>query len=248
MKVRWALPAISIFVLQMGAFPSFAQTPEARIWTGIFTDAQAERGKANFNIACVRCHGADLAGQTAPALKGTRFMATWENENLYKIFTKIRDTMPPNFGTLLPDNDKLEVLTYILRTNEFPAGAQELKLDPDALEGIQIVRKGASAVVNNFSVVRVVGCLTPGPDKGWTLKDATDPVLSRDQASTPEELKRADALLPGTQAFRLVSINSFKPEQFSGRKMEAKGLIYKDEKDARINLTSLQEVGTCRNH
>jgi mono/diheme cytochrome c family protein len=248
MRIRWALPAISIFLLQMGVLPGFTQTPEAKIWTGVFTDAQAERGKANFNIACVRCHGADLAGQTAPPLKGTRFITAWENENLYKIFTKIRDTMPPNFGTPLPDNDKLEVLTYILRTNEFPAGAEELKLDVDTLEGIQLVRKGASAVVNNFSVVRVVGCLTPGPDKGWTLKNATDPVLSRDQASTPDELKRADTLAPGTHAFRLVSVNGFKPDQFSGQKMEAKGLIYKDEKDARINVTSLQQVGSCTNH
>jgi S-disulfanyl-L-cysteine oxidoreductase SoxD len=227
------------------AVPCFAQTPEARIWTGIFTNEQAERGKANFNIACVRCHGGDLAGQTAPSLKGPRFIGAWENENLYKIFTKIRDTMPPNFGTPLPDKDKLDVLTYILRTNEFPTGSQELTGDPDVLENIQFVRKGASQVITNFSVVRVIGCLTPGPNNSWTLKHTTEPVLSRDQPSSPDELKRADSQPLGAQAFRLVSVNGFKPDQFSGQKMEAKGLVYKDEKDARLNVTSLQPVGSC---
>jgi S-disulfanyl-L-cysteine oxidoreductase SoxD len=227
------------------AIPGAAQTPEAKIWTGIFTNEQAERGKANFNIACVRCHGADLAGQTAPSLKGPRFIGAWENENLYKIFTKIRDTMPPNFGTILPDNDKLDVLTYILRMNEFPAGSQDLKVDADSLESIQIVRKGATQVITNFSVVRVVGCLTEGPDHSWDLRNTTDPVLSRDQPSTPEELKRADAQPLGTQAFHLVGVKRFKPDQLSGQKIEAKGLFYKDEKDTRLNVTSLQPVGFC---
>ena len=28
-----------------------------RIWQGVFTDAQAERGQTRFNTACIRCHG-----------------------------------------------------------------------------------------------------------------------------------------------------------------------------------------------
>src|SRR4029434_10016818 len=92
-----------------------AQTPVAQIWSGIFTDEQAERGKANFTQSCVRCHGADLAGLTAPSLNGNRFIGAWENENLYKLFVKVRDTMPPNFGTILPDEAKLDVITFILR-------------------------------------------------------------------------------------------------------------------------------------
>ncbi len=234
----------ALVALLLCSVPCFAQS-EARIWTGVFSNEQAERGKANFNIACTRCHGGDLTGQTAPSLKGPRFIGAWENENLYKIFTKIRDTMPPNFGTLLTDNDKLDVLTYILRSNDFPTGQQELKVDPEALETIQIVKKGASQIITNFSVVRVLGCLTPGPNKTWNLSNTTDPILSRDQPSTTDELKRADTQPLGAQSFRLVNINTFKPDQYSGQKMEAKGLYYKDEKDARLNVTSLQPVGAC---
>ena len=222
-----------------------AQAQEARIWTGIFTNEQADRGKADFAQSCTRCHGQDLAGLTAPSLNGNRFITAWENENLYKLFVKIRDTMPPNFGTILTDEAKLDVLTFLLRTNGFPAGAVELKVDAETLENIQVVRKGAVQVVSNFSVVRVVGCLTSGANNTWTLSDTTDPVLSRDQPSTPDELKRAESLAPGSQNFRLVSVAGFNPQQNTGRKVDVKGLLYKDDTEARINVTSLQAVGAC---
>ncbi|HZI50812.1 MAG TPA: c-type cytochrome [Terriglobia bacterium] len=224
---------------------SIARAQEARIWTGIFTDEQADRGKADFAQSCTRCHGQDLAGLTAPSLNGNRFITAWENENLYKLFVKIRDTMPPNFGTILTDEAKLDVMTFLLRTNGYPSGPQELKVDAETLENIQLIRKGAAQVVSNFSVVRVVGCLTSGPNNTWTLSNTTDPVLSRDQASTAEELDRADALPLGKQNFRLVSVAGFDPQQHSGKKIDVKGLLYKDDTDARINVTSLQPVGTC---
>jgi mono/diheme cytochrome c family protein len=222
-----------------------AQAPTAPIWEGIFTDEQAERGKTNFSQSCVRCHGADLAGQTAPSLNGNRFVTAWENETLYKLFVKVRDTMPPNFGTILTDDAKLDVVTYILRTNGYPTGSQELKVDAETLEGIQILRKGASQVVSNFSVVRVIGCLATGPNNSWTLSDATEPVLSRDLASTPEELQRAERLPAGKGKFRLLSIAGFDPARHAGHRMDVKGLIYKDDAESRINVTSLQMVGSC---
>jgi quinoprotein glucose dehydrogenase len=237
--------ALILAAMAVFACASLARAQEARIWTGVFTDEQANRGKADFAQSCTRCHGQDLAGLTAPSLNGNRFITAWENENLYKLFVKIRDTMPPNFGTILTDEAKLDVMTFLLRTNGYPAGSEELKVDPDTLENIQIVRKGAVQVVSNFSVVRVVGCLTPGPNNTWTITNGTDPVLSRDQASTPEELKRAETIPTGKQNFRLVSVAGFNPKEHSGQKMDVKGLLYKDDTDARINVTSLQAVGSC---
>src|SRR5262245_24211558 len=247
MKVRFLPVSVSLlFLFFCGNSTASAQAVEARIWTGIFTNEQAERGKTDFAQSCVRCHGADLAGVTAPSLNGNRFVTAWENESRYKRFTKVRDTMPPNFGTILTDEAKLDVITYILRTNGFPAGSDELRVDPDTLESIQVVRKGASLAVTNFSIVRVVGCLAAGSNHTWMLNDATEPVLARDQASTPEELKRAENVPSGRQSFRLVSISGLKPDQNSGRRVEVKGLLYKDDSDARINVTSLQMVGSCK--
>jgi quinoprotein glucose dehydrogenase len=245
MKLRvFAIFAAVLAIVLSNARVASAQN-EARIWTGVFTDEQADRGKADFAQSCTRCHGQDLAGLTAPSLNGNRFVSAWENENLYKLFVKVRDTMPPNFGTILTDEAKLDVVTFILRTNGFPTGSQELKVDPDTLENIQIVRKGAVQLVSNFSVVRVVGCLTQGQNDTWNLNNTTDPVLARDQASTPEELKRAQTLPAGKQNFRLVNVAGFNPQQNSGQKMDVKGLLYKDDTDARINVTSFQTVGPC---
>jgi hypothetical protein len=70
-------------------------------------------------------------------------------------------------------------------------------------------------------------------------------VLSRDQPSTPEELQRAQGAPAGKQTFRLVNVAGFDPQKNSGHKVDVKGLIYKDEKDARINVTSLQIAGSC---
>ena len=100
-----------------------AQAPaaEPRIWQGIYTAAQAERGKDTYTSTCLRCHGADLMGVTAPALSGDRFFASWEGEPIDRLFVKIRDTMPPTFSTsAIDDKTKLEIVTYILQTNGFP--------------------------------------------------------------------------------------------------------------------------------
>ena len=245
MTPRTFLISAAVLAAMLSIAPGAAAQTEARIWTGIFTNDQAERGKTNFYQSCVRCHGQNLEGATAPSLNGNRFITAWENENLYKLFVKVRDTMPPNFGTILTDEAKLDVITFLLRTNGYPAGPEELKVDVDTLENIQVVRKGAAQVVSNFSVVRVVGCLTAGPNNTWTLSNTTDPVLSRDQASTPEELKRAESIPPGMQTYRLVSVAGFTPQQHAGKKMDVKGLLYKDDTDARINVTSLQVVGAC---
>jgi S-disulfanyl-L-cysteine oxidoreductase SoxD len=228
--------------------PPTPPSTDGKIWDGTFTAEQAARGKTNFTTSCERCHLVDLSGGTGPSLKGTRFMTSWENESLYKIFTKIRDTMPPNFGTTLTDDAKLDVLTYILQVNGFPEGSSELKLETDQLEGIQVVRKGANRpAVPNFSIVEMTGCLVKGPNDTWLLTNSSEPSITKDQPATPEELKAAAAKPGGTQAFRLVSVNSFKPDLHSGQKMEAKGLIYRETDNAdaaRLNVLSLQMVAS----
>jgi mono/diheme cytochrome c family protein len=241
------LRAALIFSLMLVAVGAASQTApasaEGKIWTGIYSTVQAIRGKVNFTGSCERCHGQNLGGGTGPALTGTRFMATWENESVYRLFTKVRDTMPPNFGTALTDEAKLDVVSYILQANGFPAGSSDLKITADELETIRIVKKGQGAAVPNFSFIQAVGCLTPGLDSTWLLSRTSEPAISRDQPSTAEELKTAAGMSPGTLTFRLVSTAAFKPESHRGKRVEVKGLLYRDETDARINVTSLQTIG-----
>ena len=221
-----------------------AQGGARDIWSGVYTAAQAERGKTVYATACVRCHGADLRGTTAPPLTGDRFMATWGGEPVERLFLKIRDTMPPNFGTILDDAAKLDIVTYILQTGGYPSGPRDLAVGSE-LAAIQILAKGEEAAVQNFSLVEMVGCLARGDGNGWVLTNTSEPARTREDAPAPDALAAAAARPLGTGTFLLASVTPFTPEAHVGRKMEARGLVYREPGDWRLTLTSLQPVAAA---
>jgi hypothetical protein len=222
-----------------------AQSTEPRIWQGVYSGAQAERGRMSFNSSCLRCHGDKLQGNTAPALSGDRFFTTWGGEPVASLFAKIRDTMPPNFGTSIDDQVKLDIVTYILQTNGYPAGTGELTQTGSDLASAQILQKGEQALVQNFSLVQTVGCLARGPDNTWVLTRTADPLVTRDDTPSAQALSSAGSRPLGTRTFRLLSVKPFSPEAHQGHKMEARGLIYNEPGDERLTLTSLQMAGNC---
>jgi len=214
-----------------------------RIWQGVYTSTQAERGKNVFGTACLRCHGEDLSGTTAPALKGERFEASWGGAQLESLFVKIRDTMPPNFGTILDDQAKLDIVAYILQTNGFPAGPADLVAGSPDLANAQILKKGEQPGVQNFALIQTVGCLIPGPNNTWMLTQTAEPVTTREDVPPAGALASAAARPLGTKTFRLISVAPFQPSSHTGRKVEARGLIYNEPGDERINVTSLRPIG-----
>src|SRR5690242_9362493 len=53
------------------------------IWDGVFTQAQAERGRDVYRKSCSACHKADLLGESAaPALAGAEFVQRWVGSNV----------------------------------------------------------------------------------------------------------------------------------------------------------------------
>jgi mono/diheme cytochrome c family protein len=215
-------------------------------WDGVYTAAQADRGKENFLTGrCGGCHKLDLTGDRGPALKGDDFLAHWENGTVVTLFDKIRETMPPNSPNETTDDAKVDIVAYLLQQNGFPPGKGEIRADADSMGIIDLVRKGQTNTIPNFSLVQVVGCLAQGPSNAWTLTRTSEPVLTRDEEPSATALRTAQAKALGAQTFQLVSVVPFKPETHVGQKMEARGLLYKDEKDARLNLTSLATLGDC---
>jgi S-disulfanyl-L-cysteine oxidoreductase SoxD len=213
------------------------------VWDGVFTTAQAERGKENYLTGrCGGCHKLDLTGDRGPALKGEDFIAHWENGSVVTLFDKIRETMPQNSPNDVTEDAKADIVAYLLQSNGFPTGKTELRADAESLGIIDIVRKGQSNTIANFSLVQVVGCLTQGSGSAWTLTSTSDPVLTRDEEPNAAALRTAQGKALGSQTFQLVSVVPFKPEGHKGQKVEARGLIYRDQADARINLTSLQSL------
>ena len=217
---------------------------EGIIWEGVYSSAQTDRAKTPFTAVCRRCHNDDLGGsERGPALRGERFMLNWETQGLNRLFARIKDTMPPDSPTSLPDEDYLDLVTLILQANGFPAGAQSLSAD--TLESVMIMRRAGESpqVVPNFRMVQVVGCLALGPDNAWLLTRTTEPAVANDQPSSEATLRDAAAQPLGSLTFRLLSAKSFNPERHSGHKMKAKGLVYREPGKDRINVVTLEMVG-----
>jgi len=230
--------------LSASAIVDAQDTP--RIWQGVYTDAQAARGKKEFESACIRCHGADLGGVSAPALKGDRFLQSFGNGSVDQLYLKIRDTMPPNFGTSISDDAKIDVVSYILQTNGYPPGARELPKSGDELSGVLIVGKGEQASVRDFTLVQTVGCLSKGANESWILVNSADPSPTRDDVPGADALTAAAAKPLGSGKFLLLHAAPHRPADHQGHKMEARGLIYAaNPADARLTLTSLRMVGVC---
>lgn len=214
-----------------------AQAQRPRIWQGVYTAAQAERGKAAFTTSCLRCHNADLSGDRGPALKGERFMTTWGGGSVSRLFEKIRDTMPPFATSSIDDRTKLDIVTLILQTNGFPAGDKDLVAED--LESIEVVAQGEQPKVQNFSRAQVVGCLARGDADKWVLTNATEPVADG-ASSTP-----AAAL--GSGRVVLINAGQFDPAKQVGSRVEARGLIYRDDRETLMTVSAVRTLGSCQN-
>ena len=254
---------ILTYILQQNGFPdgpgelkkdlgvlSDIRMAKKGLWDGVFTSTQATRGKAALSQnGCNGCHGAELAGDRGPSLKGERFISAWENASVGKLFAKIRDTMPPLNAEQVSRATKADIIAYLLEVNGFPAGSSDLPADSDVLDSVQIVRKGAeNATTPNFSLVHVIGCLEPAGNGRWALTQTTEPVATKENSPTPAALKAAESAPLGTGRFDLVSVSpKYQVASHRGQKMEARGLLYRDPSYAEINLTSLSVVApSCK--
>ncbi len=111
---------------------------------GVYTEDQAARGKTQYNTNCSACHMEDLSGSgQALPLAGDAFTDTWEGHPVSDLFDLIQSTMPQDKpGSLTPDQ-AVDIISYILKVNQFPAGKDELKNDPEILKNIVITKKAA---------------------------------------------------------------------------------------------------------
>jgi S-disulfanyl-L-cysteine oxidoreductase SoxD len=123
----------------MAALRIRAQQP-ASVWDGVYTQAQADKGKADYADNCASCHGQMLEGGGAnPALAGDAFKGDYDGQTLDDLFEKIQATMPADHpGDLTRDQNAL-ILSFILSANQFPAGTQDLPTDAAALAKIHFV-------------------------------------------------------------------------------------------------------------
>ena len=234
-------------VLPVAVLPATAQAPAKKtILDGVYTAPQATRGKEGFLMHCSSCHSEDLSGRSAPALKGPQFIDNWREYNLDTLYSYIKENMPRGKEKLTGET-YIEILSYILETNEFPAGSNELTAD--VVGAVGFVGKNGSAQVPDNALVQIVGCLTQRDDGIWLLTKSTDPIrirMGNEGKATQEELKASGARPLGSQTFRLVYPDfepGFDVNSHKGQKMEGKGYFLINPVDQRLSVTWMGPVG-----
>lgn len=105
-----------------------AQSPAAprSVREGLFTEAQAARGRVAYEKGCAECHMADLSGhEYAGSLAGFGFQLKWQDASLGELFGRIR-SMPLGRPGSMSGQEYIDILAYVLARNTYPAGANEL--------------------------------------------------------------------------------------------------------------------------
>ena len=236
----------SLITVQAGALQNVGKDSKT-ILDGVYTSAQAVRGKNAFVTNCSPCHGEDLSGMSAPPLKGDPFVNGWREDSLIALFDLIRTTMPRRLDRL-SEETYLDILSYILQVNTFPAGDAELKTG--AIGSIQFVGKEGPQPVPDDSLIHIVGCLVQDPGGFWMLTNASEPRRTRNpQKPSAEELNASAAQSLGSGKFRLIYPDSFSPDfhidPHKGHKMEGRGYLIRNPNDERLSVTWLEMIASA---
>jgi mono/diheme cytochrome c family protein len=215
LATRHVLIAFVLAATGVTAAQSTSSTQSVTVWQGVYTEAQAARGQTEYDTHCARCHRDDLAGYNS-VLKGQRFLQNYRETSLDILFDKTRTTMPRGAAGTLTDTAYIDIVAYVLKANEFPAGRSEL---------------------------RVVGCLvTNVSDSTWSLTHSTDPVRTGNPQPAAGDIEAAQRLGLGPQTFGLLVSAAYKPELHKGHKVEVRGFLIRRPAENRLNITSLETL------
>jgi S-disulfanyl-L-cysteine oxidoreductase SoxD len=131
---------VLLLVLADAATGGTQEAPPGSVLGGIFTAAQAQRGRAAYQKNCATCHGGQLIARDSDAtnLSGPDFEKAWVGKTMGDRFERIRTTMPLDDAGSLGAQEYVDILAYILQFNRYPAGDRELKAEPDVLKQIVI--------------------------------------------------------------------------------------------------------------
>jgi S-disulfanyl-L-cysteine oxidoreductase SoxD len=106
--------------------------------SGIYTDQQASRGQDVYVGSCRGCH-------TPASHTGATFATYWLHKSVADLFTFIATNMPQNDPGSLDSHDVADLVAYLLKLNQMPAGPKELSPDTTALRQIRIETNSSPA-------------------------------------------------------------------------------------------------------
>jgi mono/diheme cytochrome c family protein len=133
--MKHAISVIGAAVIAAASVAAQSRT----VWDGVYTEAQATRGRELYSAKCQSCHGADLnGGEQAPPLIGIGFQSNWNGLNAGDLSERIRISMPLGAEGSLSRQQVSDIIAAIFKAGDYPVGPSELPRESDVLKTIQI--------------------------------------------------------------------------------------------------------------
>jgi S-disulfanyl-L-cysteine oxidoreductase SoxD len=118
---------------------SVAAQAERSVKEGVYTEEQAKRGEAVYAESCANCHGEQMEGiDMSPPLTGSTFGSNWNTLTVGDLFDRIRTTMPMDRPGSITPQQNADVIAFMLKANQHPAGKTELPSTVTPLKTIKI--------------------------------------------------------------------------------------------------------------
>jgi len=133
MNRRILMAAVAV-VCVMSVAAATGQAPQKTTNDGVYTAAQAERGKKTFSTSCTSCHDSER-------FSGETFNDAWLGKPMKEIWDVASGTMPEDNPGSLKQQEYADILAYFLSLNEYPAGDTELAPNAGAMANIKIEKK-----------------------------------------------------------------------------------------------------------
>ena len=133
--------SLSLAVVCAAALSRHAAAAGATVWDKVYTAEQAKRGEEVYAKQCTSCHKDDLLGDNdySQPLIGPQFLGKWNNKTVGDLYERTRTTMPANEPDTLKPQEYVDVVSYLLNVNSFPAGQTELPADLARLKLIALL-------------------------------------------------------------------------------------------------------------
>ena len=124
----WVL-GLGSWVLALVLVPALGAQEKRSVKDGVYTAAQADRGQVVFRSKCASCHAPNR-------FTDDLFYTSFAGKPLWEMFDVISDSMPEDNPGSLKKEEYADVIAYLLKLNNFPAGPSDLPIDKDALSAI----------------------------------------------------------------------------------------------------------------
>jgi mono/diheme cytochrome c family protein len=125
---------IGAALLPVAAAILSGQAPTKSTNDGVYTAAQAARGKSTFESKCSSCH-------ETSRFSGESFHEAWDGKALKELWDIASGTMPEDNPGSLKQQEYGDILAYFLSLNEYPAGENELEGNAVAMAAIKVEKK-----------------------------------------------------------------------------------------------------------